>query len=173
MEDDLKSLCSIVFWIKLLFPAVIVFGAMYWAQSIFNGNARKRENRERRLLRLEDMIELSVSLIQSWNSIRSSLISADDIREHSITLTTYIIKLRSYAQTYGFEVTDSIDDFQDIAEKITDAVFDLAPEYELKENTKTIVDDVIELSEFMKAGRHQKKILDTLKSLHTSIESEH
>jgi len=56
MEEDLKSLCSVVFWVKLLFPAVIVFGAMYWAQSIFNKNARKRENRERRLSHIEDCI---------------------------------------------------------------------------------------------------------------------
>ncbi len=32
------------------------FGAAYWAQSIFNGNARKRENRERRLSHIEDCI---------------------------------------------------------------------------------------------------------------------
>ena len=56
MANEFQALCSAVFWIKLLFPALTVFLAMYWAQSIFNENARQRENRERRLAAADRLI---------------------------------------------------------------------------------------------------------------------
>ncbi len=47
---------SIIFWINILVPMVTVFIAMYGAQHIFNKNARRREDRERRLKALEKLL---------------------------------------------------------------------------------------------------------------------
>ncbi len=54
-EDIIWYLC-VPFWLKLFVPAIIVILAVLTTQSIFNRNARTRENRERRLLHIEEMI---------------------------------------------------------------------------------------------------------------------
>ncbi len=64
MENDLKELTSIVFWIKLLVPMITVFSAVLFAQYAFNELARNRENRERRLKRIEILI-ISTDAIQT------------------------------------------------------------------------------------------------------------
>ncbi len=110
MEDDLKSLCSIVFWVKLLFPAVIVFGAMYWAQHIFNGNARNRENRERRLRHAEVMMNDTSKIFIIFKTYRNNS-SMDTANKCVSDIFELISLLNSNSAIYKFNLGDSINLF--------------------------------------------------------------
>ncbi len=57
-EEIIWYMC-VPFWLQLIVPALMVIIAVTVTQYIFHRNARARENRERRLLKLEEMISIS------------------------------------------------------------------------------------------------------------------
>lgn len=111
MEEELKSLCSLVFWLKLLFPMITVFIAMYWAQSIFNRNARKRENRERRLKHIEECLILSMEIYDTIIKIDSC--SPDDYQKLVVKTSTILLTLSSSNELFNLEISQQLESIVD------------------------------------------------------------
>ena len=89
------------FWLwamdKLITVGTIV-GAALIAQHIFNKNARKRENRERRLLKIDECLILAEELIDPiGNFLRSN---DQNLEKHYIALIKQLLRLKVYDTIY-------------------------------------------------------------------------
>jgi len=95
--------------ISTVITVISIFGAAYFAQRVFNRNARIREDRERRLLGLKELLtlahELSVLLIDMGGSRKQ-------VNEDWSKMLHCINKAYSIEALLNLELKDSIDQIE-------------------------------------------------------------
>jgi len=101
---DTTILPFLDYWVQLFLPAVLVFFVARYAQDIFHKNARARENRERKLKRIEGLIS---DTCEANKYIRSFLFDNLPSVEHAQDmLGGYIINLDTYAIVYDLDISN-------------------------------------------------------------------
>lgn len=157
-------------WVISTFITVgSIFGAAFWAQYIFNENARKRENRERRLKVIETLIETTTGLNATWNKMKITKVSID-MSELSITLVSHIIKIRALADTYELEVLENLNSFQDKIYELSE-FFINGDGKDIKHTTPNkTYNDFLSKEIITSQGSKIRSIIDTLKASHRDIE---
>ena len=117
--------------ISTLITILSIFGAAFWAQSIFNKNALKREDRDRQLNSLMELCEVLFSLradleiksgelrylMQKFNDLNFKLIHIKTlVRLHDLKLSSSLNNLESGFITYK----EKLDYFINLADGLED-----------------------------------------------------
>ncbi len=157
---------------KVIYLAAI-FGAAYWAQRIFNKKAQGRENRERRLQRIEEMIGDVVKLTEAWNRYLTLKIVSPDSQQYLIQMSTPTMSLRTYAHTYNFDISGDLDGFQGMVDEIVDEVNKRRQYGQLAKPGEHMIYDVPSKLEGSKIHGYLAGVLEQLKSEHSHIENNH
>ena len=161
------------FWLwamdKLITVGTII-GAALLAQHIFNENARKRENRERRLKRIESIFPV-MDAIQA-QKIEFDRSNSENYHKKMQPLVSELYKIKMY-QTLYFENKTCV-------EELLDSIFKLSFEYRkyLSENEGY---RTFHMSEFEGYSRMREpstsslilKLSNQLIEIHKEIENEH
>ncbi len=96
---------------------VTVVGAAYWAQRIFNNNARDRENRERRLKNIESMV---ADMLSMHHELMDLIWSPTDIYSQGKKIATFHESISVSSELYFPEILTAILEFR----KKFDSLFD-------------------------------------------------
>ena len=157
-------------WVISTFITVCsIFGAAFWAQHIFNENARKRENRERRLKVIETLIETTTGLNATWNKMKLTKVSID-MSDLAITLVSHIIKIRALADTYELEILESLNAFQDALDEQWE-FYSRGEGSNLKnKHPNKIYNDILPKEIIRSQNSKIRSIIDSLKASHRNIE---
>ncbi len=118
---------SIIFWVKILVPMVTVFIAMYGAQHIFNSNARKREDRERRLKALESMLSYANETTDLTHDYLHTKTEHSDTKYRS--LRTRSLHMLTLTDIYFPQIKNSVENFLDKIHHINTLQIDNAIEF--------------------------------------------
>lgn len=86
------------FWLKLLVPTLTIIVSILWAQRIFNRNALRRENRERRICVLDELHKQTVELRFNASALGNTL--PDKIPESISLINSALQKLESTSRIY-------------------------------------------------------------------------
>jgi hypothetical protein len=92
-----------------------IFGAAYFAQKVFNKNARIREDRERRLLGLEEILTITHELAALLNDMGKSIEQIDNSWNKMILA---ILKAHSINTLLGFELNKSINRVENVVKQL-------------------------------------------------------
>ncbi len=170
--------------IQLLLPAVLVFIVARYAQNTFHKNARTRENRERKLKRVEELISnICEANIHIRRFLYENLPSAENAVDR---LSSSIINLHTYSGVYDLNISDEVTKLSDALESIAESYFEKST-IMLNNNTvsqskaeaKSLIPgahDIVQIFKDMPVDKYlngaRNEILWKLTAIHKEIEAQ-
>ena len=119
LEERISSWDEWKWVLDKVITALIVLGAALWAQGVFNENARKRENRERRLNGIQSMIVLNQELAQEFIHMEGKY---EALRKSYSRMLLTFNQIYSLDQTLEFNLNEVLVTIDKYLDKVSEAL---------------------------------------------------